>query len=496
MKFIKSIVIVGGGTSGWSAAAYIANNLPSCNITVVDQEISQPIGVGEATILSFKPFMDACGFDHWDWLNNIDTTPKVGIYYPDWVKKGNTVWHPFKTSLFVVNGIRQYEMWTHNRDLDFKRYAISSYDSAVVNKTVEPGHQAYHIDCIKFVDYVKDRLSRSVKHINSGVKTVNRGPLGIESLTLENNQQVIGDLYIDCTGFKNVLTENPVRNNVYGRLFCNSAMSCHVEYEDRRQELNPYTTAHATEMGWIWTIPTRSRIGSGFVYDKNCVTDEQAQEHLEKYWAGRKISKITKHNWNPYYKDEVWQNNVVSVGLSAGFIEPLESTGLALIHLGITKLVDKIKHYYYSESETARYNLDMKAAFEDAIDFVSMHYSYTERKEPFWQYVRDNYTPSDRLKEIIKNHINSDFVNTSGVFEDTKIFSPMNYTLWLEQMGYGKNPPAKLYTDFSRAQIRDYLIHFTDTVQKTEDVVFPNAVAEVEMYERYWQSPFRPEVIR
>lgn len=495
MKTIRKIAIVGGGSSGWSAAAYMSNNLPHCEITVIDKEVSTPIGVGEATILSFKPFMDACGFDHWDWLNHLDTTPKAGILYPDWVRKGNTVWHPFRTSSMVVNGMRQYEMWTNNKDLDFKRYAVTSYDSAVTNNTVDATPQSYHIDCIKFVQYVKERLGNRINHVTSGVKEVTRNKNAVTSLLLENDQIVEADLYIDCTGFKNVLTENPKKNDVYGRLFCNSAVSCHVEYDDRSKELHPYTTAQATELGWIWIIPTRTRIGSGLVYDKNCVTEEQAREHLTNFWKDRKISKITKHNWDPYYKDEIWQDNVVSIGLSAGFIEPLESTGLALIHLGITKLVDKIKNYYYTDLECSRYNLDMKTAFEDAIDFVSTHYAHTERTEPFWQHVKENYKPSERLKTIIHNHVNLDFLNTSPLYEDTRIFTPLNYAIWLEQLGYTKTP-VKLMTDLDEVSVRNYLIYYADAVQSTIHSQHPDAVTEIEMYERYWQSPYRPETIR
>ena len=226
MNSINSIAIVGGGTSGWSAAAYITNNLPNCKVTVIDKEISTPIGVGEATILSFKPFMEACGFDYWDWLNNIDATSKAGILYPDWIKEGNKVWHPFNTSATVVDGLRQYEMWTHNRDLEFKRYAITSYDSAVIHNTVEVDPGAFHIDCIKYVGYIKHRIqNRFIDHIPSSVKEVIRDGKKVTGLILENDQQIKADLYIDCTGFLNLLTESPVKNNLYGRLFCNTAQS-------------------------------------------------------------------------------------------------------------------------------------------------------------------------------------------------------------------------------------------------------------------------------
>lgn len=496
MNYVKKIIIVGGGSSGWSSAAYLSNTLPDCKIYVIDKEVSTPIGVGEATILSFKPFMDACGFDHWDWLNNLDTTPKAGILYPDWIKKGNTVWHPFTTIATVVNGMSQYSMWTHNTDLDFKRYAISSYDSAVTHNTVDSSYQAYHVDCIKFVNYVKDRIKDRITHLKSGVKNIKRDGTKILSLELENGQEISADLYVDCTGFANILTENPEKVDVYGRLFCNSAVSCHVEYEDRPNEIKPYTTAHATEIGWIWIIPTRSRIGSGLVYDKNFTTEEEAKACLENFWKDRKISKINKHKWDPYYKNKIWDSNVVSIGLSGGFIEPLESTGLALIHLGIIKLVDKIKHYYFSDQEIQRYNLEMHTAYEDAIDFVSSHYSYTEREEPFWQYVKENYKPSERLRSIIENHINSDFMNHNFLFEDLKVFSPNNYALWLEQLGYHKKHPMKLAPGFSKENIRDYLIDFADVVQANNHLKYPDAYTEVETYEKYWQSLFRPEVVR
>jgi tryptophan halogenase len=496
MKTIKSIAIIGGGTSGWSAAAYISNNLPNCQVTVIDKTVSVPIGVGEATILSFKPFMTACGFDYWDWLNNLDTTPKSGILYPNWVRKGNEVWHPFRTSLQVVNGLRQYEMWTHNRDLDFKKFAIASYESAVINKTAETNMQAYHVDCIKMINFIKDRIKDDITYIQQGVKQINRNNTGIESVILENEQSISADLFIDCTGFSNLLTENPVKKDLYGRLFCNSAVSCHVEYNDRDAEMHPYTRAIATEIGWIWVIPIRSRIGTGLVYDKNCVTEQEAREYLANFWKDHKISDMHKHNWDPYYKEQIWQDNVVSIGLSAGFIEPLESTGLALIHLGIVRLVDKIKHYTFSELESSRYNQEMITAFEDAIDFVSTHYMNTERTEPFWQHVKNNYTPSKRLVSILENHITSDTVNTSPLYEDLKIFSPLNYTLWLEQLGFAKQIPCKLNTDLSKEDIKGYLYYFGAIVEATKHIFGMTVSEEVNTYEKYWASPFKPQDLK
>ena len=138
----------------------------------------------------------------------------------------------------------------------------------------------------------------------------------------------------------------------------------------------------------------------------------------------------------------------------------------------------------------------MITAFEDAIDFVSSHYSYTERTEPFWQHVKENFKPSERLKTIIDNHINLDFVPTSKLYENNKIFSPINYTLWLEQLGYTKKSPINLHTHLLPNEIRDYLIHFSDTIQSTYHNLHTEAVAEVETYEKYAMSPFRPEKIR
>jgi hypothetical protein len=125
-----------------------------------------------------------------------------------------------------------------------------------------------------------------------------------------------------------------------------------------------------------------------------------------------------------------------------------------------------------------------------------MHYSHTERDEPFWQHVKANYKPSERLTAIIENHINTDFLNTSMLFEDTKVFSPLNYALWLEQLGYTKCNPVKLSTPLNNTEVRNYLVYYADAVQATHHTSYPSVTTEVETYERYWQSPFKPEVIR
>jgi tryptophan halogenase len=436
------VIIVGGGSSAWLSAAYLLKNVPQADITVIDKEIGNPVGVGEATILNFGTFMEECGFQKAEWFYDLDATLKTGIMFPGWGTEDNEVWHPFQTNVTYPDS-SSLDVWAQQQDLPFKRYATTNYDAATSNLidfTAPDQRFGYHVDCGKLVVYIQKKIGNFIKSINSAVtEVVKDDEENIIKLVLNNGEEHTADLYIDCTGFISLLKEQKFVD-ISGRLFCDTAIACRIDFEDKEAEMRPYVISEAVAHGWIWKIPTRSRIGSGLVFNRSITSIEEAKQYLSDHWNNRaKIEDMKVIDWTPRYCSNMWQGNVVSIGLSAGFIEPLESTGLFLIQMGIKVLAEKIKLSFYDTANINLYNAQMTKYFEDGIDFVGMHYANTERTEPFWQYVKETFKES-----ALQQHYRMIMLDSNATFLDAckpnltinTIFNPINWFIWLAQLGY------------------------------------------------------------
>jgi len=469
---VEHIVIVGGGTSGWMTAAYLHKNNPELVVTVVDKEVGTPIGVGEATLINFKDFLDECGFDIKEWFPKIDSGYKAGILFTNWTKPGNELWHPFYKGNKVLPADAEYpidvyvhDLWTLNQDLDFKKYTMGNYDASIYENKVDPfllnvGYYGYHVDCGKLVKYIQDKLTEAqfnrLNIIRSDVVDIVRKENDdIDHLELKNGQIVKADLYIDCTGFKSLLSPNRDRVDLMERLFCNTAVVCPVPYQDRDKEFKPFAECDAVDHGWIWKIGVSSRIGSGMVFNRDVTDPEEAKEYFVNYWNNRiSKDKVRVIDWTPFYNNNQWKGNVVQVGLSAGFIEPLESTGIALITTGATQVHNAIREQFYDQNSTDYFNQTMKMYFEDCVDFVSAHYDRNERTTPFWNYVKNKFVPSERMKHhlaLVGKSTNA--LSYRGRFNT--IFNGVNWSSILIQMGF---PVAPRNLPMSPEYAREILI--------------------------------------
>ena len=449
---ILNCTIVGGGSSAWLTAAHLLVD-SNIQLTIIDKEISTPIGVGEATILNFDTFMRNCGFDVENWFNEIDASIKCAIYFPDWIHEGNEIWHPFENSSEQID-LRS--VWSLNQNYSIRDYGSKQNFNALIkeNKIDKSIPHGYHIDAAKLAAYIRKKIKNKVKIINSEVVAVNKIENYVDSLILENGATIKSDLYIDCTGFKSLLNPNRKNNSLKDRLFVDTAVAGIVQYKDINKEQNPYTTAHAVDVGWVWKIPTKSRIGTGLVFNKSITSVGDAKDFFCDYWGRDRITpdKLKVIDWTPYYNDTPWDGNVVSIGLSAGFIEPLESTGLALSMFQATKLKEKLKDNTWDAIKSELYNLEYKEHFESCVDFVSLHYSRTARTSEFWKFVSDTYKYSDRLNTII---------NLAGKRFPTNACSPRGqfpssaWVFWLSQMGY---PLANDNIDMTKYDAEKFIV--------------------------------------
>lgn len=437
---VNDLVIVGGGTSAWITAALLSKTSPHLNIKIIDKEDGSPIGVGEGTLLSFDKIMDRCGFMIDEWFFEIDATAKAGILFPGWGENQEEVWHPFIFPQIPHVETTQFNLWSKHQHYDFKKYGLACYDVSTEHDCVDITTlraYAFHIDAGKLVNFIQRKLALrpKVTQIKSDVVDIIRDEDGyITELTLKNGSTVKADLYVDCTGFKQLLAYKPERVTMEGRLFCDTAIAGHVPYEDKDKELHPYVISEQVEHGWIWNIPVQTRIGSGLVFNRSCTSIEEAKDAFCEYWDHRvKKENLKVIDWTPYYNKNQWHENVVSIGLSGGFLEPLESTGVALIIAGAEQLAFVLDSRFYTDINVKYFNNVMEGYFEDCIDFVSMHYENPTREGKLWDMVREKWVKSEKQEMFEKTIQRSDVPLPIPGFG--YVFCASNWICWLIQMG-------------------------------------------------------------
>jgi tryptophan halogenase len=468
---VKKVVIVGGGTSAWFTAAHMIKEVKNIEITLVDKEVGAPVGVGEGTLLYFDKFLKTCGFQTEEWFNDIDATYKAGILFPNWSKPKDLVWHPFFLNWENENS-SVYEAWTHHQDTDF--HDISAFFNTSVRHLIEPSHlekYAFHVDASKLVIWLQERIKDDIKIIKSEMVNINRDEQGyIKSIDLKDGQNVEGDLFVDCTGFKQLLQNEPERVNLLGRLFCDTAVAGHVPYENMSLERHPYVISEAVDHGWIWKIPVQTRIGSGLVFNRSITDPEEAKRYFCEHWGNRiKPEDLKVIDWTPYYLKNPWNKNVVAIGLSGGFIEPLESTGLGTIISGIFGLTTRIKAGYYIDQDREIFNSLMCAIYEDCADFINMHYAYHDPDTPFWKWVKDTIQDSDLHKWYKKHLKDGDAMRNDG---KQFFFGGANWYCWLIQIA-SEITPTKTITKEEASEILNEwknIVHNTTTVTHDEAI--------------------------
>ena len=451
MKVVKRIVIVGGGTAGWITASWFARRWSKrIEVVVIDKSQPERVGVGEATLLSFPAVMRQMNYEPQQWMNEIDATYKAGILFPGWGKKENVIWHPFGFGILGdgdnpnIPRVPLYDVWTNYQDQYDIKDISGLYRSAMDNK-IEPDYirdtYAYQIDCGKLVQFLqKNTIPYLKEYIQSDVVDIHRDGLSdditksdIKKIILDDGSEITGDLFIDCTGWKQMLIGN---NNIdlSDRLFIDTAFAAKVDYENKSEEMHPYTDCAALEHGWRWRIPTRSRIGTGYCFNRSITDPDVVADAFVEHWNNRiKKEDLRMLDWKPQYVEKFWQGNVVPIGLSAGFIEPLESTGLALMIRGCEFLEECMVDCFYNPYETGIYDIRMKCAFESAVDYVNMHYSYCEREGKFWDYVRLSHEKSG-MQKYMEDQINDPHLTTFQQHRSSSFFGGSNWHVWLLQL--------------------------------------------------------------
>jgi tryptophan 7-halogenase len=421
---IRSLVIVGGGTAGWMAAAALSKSLAGMGVQLRLIESAQidPIGVGEATVPPIMDFIRQLGIDEGDLVRGIKATYKLGIGFRDWTRPGHFYFHPFGPVGPGIGSIPFQAYWLkmllEGRAQRLEEYSIQAA-AALRGRFALPAHApntplnkityALHFDAGRFARYLRAYAeARGVLRTEGHVRhAAVRGSDGfIDALTLETGESVSADLFIDCSGFRGLLIEGALHTGYedWTRwLPCDRAMLVHSE---RSAPPNPYTLVTARDAGWQWQIPLQHRDGNGYIYSGAFSADDAAAALLLSSLAGRALGEPVALRFRPGRRKAAWNKNVVALGLAAGFLEPLEATSIHLIQRGIAMLLKFFPDRDFAAADIDRYNRMLESEFSRVRDFLLMHYGQTERVGSFWQHCRDiPLTESLREKiELFRSH--------------------------------------------------------------------------------------------
>lgn len=418
MKPIRKIVIVGGGTSGWIAASMLSYHLKSdlCRIELVESDDLATIGIGESTIPPVVRLIQNLGIDEQKFVQSTQACFKLGIKFVDWRQKNETYFHPFGVIGKRIGAHDFYQCWlkaTMQGDTsalqDFSPCSVMAeqerffWPTQMQNTPIGGASYAVHLDAKLVVEYLNDYAkTRGVKRTEGTVTQVVQSSDGnIEKLILKNGEEIHGDFFIDCTGFRALLIEKTLASGFEDWshfLPCDRAVVVKTEAKPMRK---PYTTATARKAGWSWRIPLRSSTGHGYVYSSKFCSDAEAKSTLLKSLDSPRISDARVIPFATGRRKEMWKNNCLSLGLASGFVEPLESTSIHLIARGMDFFLRFFPDRDCDPSLIKEYNRRMATDFEEVRDFIILHYCTTQREDtPFWQWCKNMEIP-ESLKERI-----------------------------------------------------------------------------------------------
>lgn len=412
------IVILGGGTAGWMSAACIARSLGTRNhsITLVESSEISTIGVGEATIPMIGVFNKIIGVSPWSVIKNAKATFKLGIEFADWKRKGHSYFHPFGSYGIDMNGVSFTHYWLRQlasgKDVDLSHYsretlAARSGDFSLrldAPQNIPRLTYAYHFDAGLYAQQLRT-LSESlgVLRIDAKMQSVQRNSEtgDVEALKLETGQEIEGDLFIDCSGFRALLIDEALGVDYVDwtkYLPCDRAVVVASEVHD---PLPAYTLAKARDAGWQWRIPLQHRTGNGYVYSSQFTSDDEAETHFLEGLDRPAIGSPRKLQFKTGHRSRMWEKNVISMGLSSGFLEPLESTSIYLVQSALTKLMIAFPRGGVNDKVRDIFNEAMVCEYESIRDFLVAHYVLTEREDtPFWKHCKYMDVP-DSLTEFL-----------------------------------------------------------------------------------------------
>jgi tryptophan halogenase len=411
-QVVKRVVIAGGGTAGWVAAAALGKHLsPLLDITLIESEEIGTVGVGESTIPTARTFHQLLGIDERQFMRDTQSSFKLGILFENWAREGDRYIHSFGVVGKSTWMGEFHHFWLQAREKGFggdigdycfelqaaKAGKFATSDKANIN-------YAYHLDAGRYARFLRGfSEGHGVKRIEGKIRSVEQHPETgfITALALESGERIEGDLFIDCTGFRGMLIEQTLKAG-YEDWTHWLPTNCALPLQTASVgPAVPYTKAIAHKAGWRWQIPLQHRVGNGLVYCTEFMTDEEAHDLLHASVEGEVLVAPRPIRFRAGRRLKAWDKNCLAFGLSSGFVEPLESTSIHLFMIGVSRLIQLFPFDGITDSLVERYNELARAELERIRDFIVLHYKLTERDDsPFWRLCRDMSIP-DSLAERI-----------------------------------------------------------------------------------------------
>mgnify|MGYP005992804969 CR=1 FL=1 len=491
---INKITIVGGGSAGWLTAGILASEFQTqgklaVEITLIESPDVATVGVGEGTWPSMRQTLKKIGVSETEFLLQCDATFKQASKFDNWLNGTNdSYFHPFTipTGYFEANIA---EFWqAHSEQVTFAD--ATSAQSHLCKRGLAPKqittpeyafacNYGYHLDAGKFSAFLQKHCCEKlgVKHVLDHVVSINSHKNGdIASVTSKNNGDIAADLFIDCTGFKSLLLGEHFGIDFISQkevLFNDTALAVHVPYPNENSPIASHTISTAQTSGWIWDIGLPSRRGVGHVFSSAHISDDEAEQQLRAYIApslhkDHSLGDIRKISINPGYRSKFWHKNCVAIGMSAGFIEPLEASALALIELSAKMVAEQLPANRKIMDITAkRFNDKFSYRWQRIIEFLKLHYVLSNRQEPYWQDNRNDSTIPEHLKELLELW---QYQTPYGydTHHTEELFPAASFQYILYGMGHKTQLPERLKRD-DKTQLATKF--FNDNIAQTHKLV-------------------------
>lgn len=471
---IKRIVIAGGGTAGWMAATALSKVMGKVlDITLVESEEIGTVGVGEATIptlLTYNRFLD---IDECAFMKATKATFKLGIEFVNWKQRGHSYIHSFGVTgkdhwtagfqHFWMRGLRE------GINYDFGDYCLELV-AAQQNKFAHLPkfglNYAYHIDASLYAKFLRGMAEQhGTKRVEGRIEAVSQNSETgfVESLTMQSGEVIEGDLFVDCSGFRGLLIEQTLHTGYDDWthwLPCDSAVAVQTK---AIEDPIPYTRSTAHESGWQWRIPLQHRVGNGLVYCSKYQSDQDATDLVMDKIEGEPLTDPRILKFRTGSRRKHWNKNVIAIGLSSGFMEPLESTSIHLIQRSITRLMRMFPHSGVSTADINEFNAQTSYEMEHIRDFIILHYYATDRDDSrFWRHCKNMSIP-DSLKHRLDL-----FRETGRVFKaNDQLFAENSWTQVMLGQGIMPEQYHPIADRMTEEEVTNLLAHIRSNVEKT-----------------------------
>lgn len=488
---IKKVVIAGGGTAGWLAAAALSKKMGGLiEVTLVESDLIDTVGVGEATIPPMRTFHKLLGINEQEFMRATHATFKLGISFENWGNRGDKYIHSFGRTGVGSWLADFHHFWLRAKELgfggEFGDYCLE-LKAAHENKfalTKDPEiNYAYHLDAGLYGKFLrKFSESNGAVRVEGTIVEIRKNTTTgfIEALVLESGKVVEGDLFIDCTGFRGLLIEQALHTGYEDWshwLPCDSAVAVQTESVGQAA---PYTRSIAHEFGWQWRIPLQHRTGNGIVFCSRYVSDEEATQRLQESIEGNTITSPRVIKYRTGRRRKGWNKNCVALGLSSGFLEPLESTSIHLFMTGITRLMQLFPFDGVETTIVDEYNARLKVEMEQVRDFIVLHYKATQRTDsPFWRHCQSMDIPDTLAHRIAL------FEDTAHSYQaENELFRIDSWT----QVMLGQGVVPKHYHPMARMMEENELRQFLGNIKQKVDLSVEQIPSHEAFLKKYCDS--------